>query len=49
MRPTLHLTITTPAAVLVDSVLERVFDCRLRVGALPPAGAPFFLPQSASV
>ncbi len=38
-----------PAAVLIDSVLEKVFDCRLRVGALPPAGAPFILPQSAAV
>ena len=37
-----------PAEVLVDSLLEKVFGCKLRVGAVPPNGAPFVLPQSAA-
>lgn len=37
-----------PGEVLVDSLLEKVFGCRLRVGAVPPGGAPFVLPQSAA-
>lgn len=36
----------TPDEVLVDALLEKVFGCRLRVGALPLGGAPFVLPQS---
>lgn len=35
-----------PAAVLTDATIERVFDCRLRVGRTPQAGVPFVLPQS---
>ncbi len=35
-----------PAAVLTDETIERVFDCRLRVGRTPQAGVPFVLPQS---
>jgi iron complex transport system ATP-binding protein len=37
----------TAKDVLVDSLLEDVFGCRLRVGAVPAEGAPFVLPQSA--
>jgi iron complex transport system ATP-binding protein len=37
-----------PQEVLVDPLLEKVFGCRLRVGAVPPGGAPFVLPQSAA-
>jgi len=37
-----------PAEVLDDSLLEQVFDTPLRVGALPTAGIPFVLPQSAA-
>jgi iron complex transport system ATP-binding protein len=37
----------TPAEVLRDDLLEQVFECRLRVGAPPPAGTPFVLPHSA--
>ncbi|SEQ37066.1 iron complex transport system ATP-binding protein [Devosia sp. YR412] len=37
----------TPAEVLTDDLIETVFDCRLSVGATPPAGMPFVLPQSA--
>src|SRR5690606_21290168 len=36
-----------PHAVLTDDLIERVFDCRLKVGAVPAAGVPFVLPQSA--
>lgn len=36
-----------PEAVLSDAVIGRVFDCPLRVGALPAGGTPFVLPQSA--
>ena len=39
----------TPAEVLVDERISRVFECSLRVGVTPPAGAPFVLPQSAIV
>ncbi len=35
----------TPAEVLTDDVLERVFEVPLRVGALP-GGTPFVLPHS---
>jgi iron complex transport system ATP-binding protein len=36
-----------PQNVLSDELIERVFGCRLRVGALPAANVPFVLPQSA--
>jgi iron complex transport system ATP-binding protein len=36
-----------PGGVLTDELIERVFDCRLRVGAVPPRDVPFVLPQSA--
>ncbi|MCO6390479.1 heme ABC transporter ATP-binding protein [Aliihoeflea aestuarii] len=36
----------SPAAVLTDTTIERVFDCRLRVGRTPRSGVPFVLPQS---
>ncbi|MCV0397990.1 MAG: heme ABC transporter ATP-binding protein [Rhizobiaceae bacterium] len=36
-----------PRSVLDDRLLEDVFECRLRVGALPAGGVPFVLPQSA--
>src|SRR5690606_14724994 len=32
--------------VLRDDLMEDVFDCRLRVGALPHGNVPFVLPQS---
>ena len=36
----------SPQDVLRDSLIEKVFDCRLRVGALPAGDTPFVLPQS---
>lgn len=36
----------TPGEVLNDGLIEKVFGCRLKVGALPADGAPFVLPQS---
>ena len=38
-----------PADVLVDERISRVFQCDLRVGVTPAAGAPFVLPQSATL
>jgi iron complex transport system ATP-binding protein len=38
-----------PADVLNDPTLEKVFGCRLRVGALPAGKVPFVLPQSAAL
>jgi iron complex transport system ATP-binding protein len=38
----------SPADVLNDELIERVFDCRLKVGALPSGNMPFVLPQSAA-
>jgi iron complex transport system ATP-binding protein len=38
-----------PAEVLVDERISRVFECGLKVGVTPAAGAPFVLPQSASL
>ncbi|SFZ86209.1 iron complex transport system ATP-binding protein [Devosia enhydra] len=35
-----------PIAVLTDETIQSLFEAPLRVGALPPAGAPFVLPQS---
>jgi iron complex transport system ATP-binding protein len=37
----------TPQEVLRDDLMEKVFDCRLVVGALPAGNVPFVLPQSA--
>ena len=31
-----------------DDLIEKVFDCRLKVGVLPPTSMPFVLPQSAA-
>tara|TARA_R110002124_G_scaffold10096_10_gene50946 strand:+ start:2099 stop:2923 length:825 start_codon:yes stop_codon:yes gene_type:complete len=36
----------TPATVLRDELIASVFDCPMRVGALPPRSVPFVLPQS---
>lgn len=38
-----------PAEVFTDDLIHRVFECRLKVGALPAGKAPFILPQSASL
>ncbi|MHB2264937.1 heme ABC transporter ATP-binding protein [Aliihoeflea sp. PC F10.4] len=38
----------SPAAILTDATIERVFDCRLRVSRTPQPGTPFVLPQSAA-
>jgi iron complex transport system ATP-binding protein len=38
-----------PKDVFTDDLIHRVFECRLRVGALPASGCPFVLPQSASL
>ena len=35
-----------PQEVLTDALIARVFDCPLRVGALPGRAIPFVLPQS---
>ncbi|RUX47110.1 heme ABC transporter ATP-binding protein [Mesorhizobium sp. M4A.F.Ca.ET.050.02.1.1] len=37
-----------PQHVLTDELIEKVFDCRLKVGVLPVANMPFVLPQSAA-
>jgi iron complex transport system ATP-binding protein len=39
----------SPRDVLNDATLEKVFGCRLRVGALPAGQIPFVLPQSATL
>jgi iron complex transport system ATP-binding protein len=39
----------SPDSVLSDELMSRVFDCPLKVGALPAGGVPFVLPQSASL
>lgn len=36
-----------PKSVLTDDLLEEVFECPLKIGAMPPAGEMFVLPQSA--
>src|SRR5690606_31811976 len=36
----------SPQHVLTDDLIAEVFDCQLRVDALPPASIPFVLPQS---
>ncbi|KRB25514.1 iron ABC transporter [Mesorhizobium sp. Root695] len=38
----------SPQDVLSDDLIEKVFDCRLRVGVLPARNMPFVLPQSAA-
>ncbi|ESY57550.1 MULTISPECIES: heme ABC transporter ATP-binding protein [unclassified Mesorhizobium] len=38
----------SPQEVLSDDLIEKVFDCRLRVGVLPAANMPFVLLQSAA-
>ncbi|MGX9145031.1 heme ABC transporter ATP-binding protein [Mesorhizobium sp. 128a] len=38
----------SPQEVLSDDLIEKVFDCRLRVGVLPAGNVPFVLPQSAA-
>lgn len=38
----------SPHDVLSDELIEKVFGCRLRVGAVPAANMPFVLPQSAA-
>lgn len=35
-----------PRGVLSDDLIEKVFDCRLKVGVLPVGDVPFVLPQS---
>ncbi len=37
-----------PRTVLTDGLLESVFECPIRVGATPPNGGIFVLPQSAA-
>jgi iron complex transport system ATP-binding protein len=37
----------SPQSVLSDELISRVFECRLKVGALPAGNTPFVLPQSA--
>lgn len=38
-----------PQDVFTDRLIHSVFECRLKVGALPPIGCPFVLPQSAGL
>ncbi|MER9755106.1 heme ABC transporter ATP-binding protein [Mesorhizobium sp. M0166] len=38
----------SPQRVLSDELIEKVFDCRLKVSVLPAANMPFVLPQSAA-
>jgi iron complex transport system ATP-binding protein len=40
-------TVGAPRDVLSDALIERVFGCKLRVGAVPAGNMPFVLPQSA--
>ncbi|WP_048647963.1 heme ABC transporter ATP-binding protein [Nitratireductor soli] len=37
------------AEVLTDNLVSDVFECRIRVSALPAGGMPFVLPQSAEI
>jgi iron complex transport system ATP-binding protein len=37
----------SPTEIFTDALIHRVFECRLKVGGLPPGGCPFILPQSA--
>lgn len=44
-----HLVISGPVGeVITDAILEKVYGCRLKVNAVPPAGMPFVLPQTAA-
>ncbi|RUX02535.1 heme ABC transporter ATP-binding protein, partial [Mesorhizobium sp. M8A.F.Ca.ET.059.01.1.1] len=36
----------SPRDVLSDDLIDKVFDCRLKVGVLPAGNMPFVLPQS---
>jgi iron complex transport system ATP-binding protein len=38
----------SPQEVLSDDLIEKVFDCRLKVGVQPTGNVPFVLPQSAA-
>lgn len=38
-----------PSAVFTDDLIERVFECRLKVGKLPVGNTTFVLPQSATL
>lgn len=38
-----------PRDVLTDETMEAVFGCRMQVSAMPAAGVPFVLPQSATL
>ena len=39
----------SPQDVFSDDLISKVFECRLKVGALPAKGIPFVLPQSAAL
>lgn len=39
----------SPREVLSDELISRVFECRLRVDAVPSGNTPFVLPQSAAL
>jgi len=39
----------TPQDVLTDELISKVFECRLKVGAIPADNVPFVLPQSAGI
>ncbi|HEV2896758.1 MAG TPA: heme ABC transporter ATP-binding protein [Pseudaminobacter sp.] len=39
----------SPQSVLSDELISKVFECRLKVGALPAGNTPFVLPQSAAL
>jgi iron complex transport system ATP-binding protein len=39
----------SPQSVLSDELVSRVFECRLKVGALPAGNTPFVLPHSAAL
>ncbi|MCR8546717.1 heme ABC transporter ATP-binding protein [Salipiger sp. P9] len=44
-----HVLAAGPAAeVMTSETLSRAYGCRLRVGAAPPPGTPFLLPQAAA-
>ncbi|SFT77554.1 heme ABC transporter ATP-binding protein [Mesorhizobium sp. YR577] len=39
----------SPQDVLSDELISKVFECKLKVGALPSGNVPFVLPQSAGL
>jgi len=39
----------SPRDVLKDDLISKVFECDLKVGALPAGNAPFVLPQSVAL